>query len=209
MVQQDFHVKSNVKNVELVEKRRQQIYLAAIQLFREKGFHQATTRELARIAGFSVGTLYEYVTCKEDVLYLICDQIFMRVQDVFSTFEQQQLTIAHLQQAMKEYIQLVDEMHNEFTIIYQETKALPSHAKQYVMNKEFEMISFFERILEACIEREEIAITRSEVYMCANQIVVMGQSWAFRKWAWHHQYSLEEFITMQITLFINGLNRKK
>jgi AcrR family transcriptional regulator len=208
MIQQDLHVQSNVKNEGLVEKRRQQILQAAIQLFREKGFHRATTREIATLAGFSIGTLYEYVRCKEDVLYLICDQIFMKVQELFEGVTETHLTIQHLENSIIEYIQLVDYMHNEFTIMYQETKSLPNEAKQYVMNKEFEMVSFFERLLHNCIDLQQLAITRDEVYLAANQIVVMGQSWAFRKWAFQHQYTVEEFIELQLRLFMNGLKRK-
>ena len=45
----------------------------AVTLFKEKGFHRTTTREIAKAAGFSIGTLYEYIRTKEDVLYLVCD----------------------------------------------------------------------------------------------------------------------------------------
>ena len=209
MVQLDFRVQSNVKNEGLVEKRRQQILYAAIQLFREKGFHRTTTREIAAAAGFSIGTLYEYVRTKEDVLYLICDQIFMKVQAVLEGFLHETVTVLHFEKAITEYMYLVDELHNEFTIMYQETKSLPTEAKQYVMNKEFEMVSFFERMLESCLERDEIAIHRGQIYLAANQIVVIGQSWAFRKWALQHQFTIEEFIDSQLQLFMNGLKRKK
>ena len=51
----------------LIEKRREQMIRGAVKLFKEKGFHRATTREIAKAAGFSIGTLYEYIRTKEDV----------------------------------------------------------------------------------------------------------------------------------------------
>ena len=39
-----------------------------MKLFKKKGFHRATTREIAKEAGFSIGTLYEYIRTKEDNL---------------------------------------------------------------------------------------------------------------------------------------------
>lgn len=53
----------------------------AVSLFIEKGFHRTTTREIAKESGFSIGTLYEYIGTKEDVLYLVCDSIYDEVMD--------------------------------------------------------------------------------------------------------------------------------
>ena len=71
-------VESSVKDESLIAIRRKQMIQGAIKLFKEKGFHRATTREIAKEAGFSIGTLYEYIRSKEDVLYLVCDSILMR-----------------------------------------------------------------------------------------------------------------------------------
>ena len=71
---------SSVKDRQLVEKRRQQILKAAITLFKQKGFHRTTTREIAKQSGFSIGTLYEYIRTKEDILFLVCDSIYEQVK---------------------------------------------------------------------------------------------------------------------------------
>src|SRR5690625_5003445 len=62
-------VLSSVKDSKLIKKRRNQMMQGAITLFKEKGFHRTTTREIAKESGFSIGTLYEYIRTKEDVLY--------------------------------------------------------------------------------------------------------------------------------------------
>ena len=74
------HIRSSIKDNGLVEKRRQQIIKAAIILFKEKGFHGTTTREIAKESGFSIGTLYEYIRTKEDILFLVCDDIYEQVR---------------------------------------------------------------------------------------------------------------------------------
>jgi AcrR family transcriptional regulator len=209
MKSRDLRVQSNVKDESLVEKRRQQILHAAIQLFREKGFHRATTREIATAAGFSIGTLYEYVRTKEDVLYLICDSIFNKVTEVFDALPYQLVMLEQLEKSIEAYFMLVDSMHNEFIIMYQETKSLPTDSKQYVIKKELEMVGFFERILHSCIDVGELQIARNEVFAAANQILIIGQSWAFRNWALHQRFTLEEFITLQTELFMTGLLRNK
>ncbi len=53
---------------QLIEARRNQILDAAARVFAEKGFHRATTREIAGAAGVSEGTIYNYFASKEDLL---------------------------------------------------------------------------------------------------------------------------------------------
>ena len=53
---------------QLIEARRNQILDAAASVFAEKGFHRATTKEIAQRAGVSEGTIYNYFTNKADLL---------------------------------------------------------------------------------------------------------------------------------------------
>ncbi|MDP3286549.1 MAG: TetR/AcrR family transcriptional regulator, partial [Desulfobacterales bacterium] len=73
-------IPTQVKNPDLVEKRRRQIAEAAVKLFIEKGFHKTSTRQIAKAAGVSIGSLYEYIASKEDILYLVCDSIHVEVE---------------------------------------------------------------------------------------------------------------------------------
>lgn len=207
MEKQTIHIQTNVKDESLVEKRRQQILQASIQLFREKGFHKATTREIASAAGFSIGTLYEYVRSKEDVLYLICDRIFHKVTEVFAQFANEKVTLKQLEMAVQQYFELVDSMLDEFTIMYQETKSLPKEAISYVIMKEMEMTRLFAEFIEQCVDAGELNIPHNQIYLAANNLLVIGQSWAFRKWALQHRYTLQQFISLQTALFLEGLKR--
>lgn len=53
---------------QVAELRRTQILTGAAQIFAEKGFHKATTREIAKAAGVSEGTIYNYFNSKRDLL---------------------------------------------------------------------------------------------------------------------------------------------
>ncbi|MHB1393190.1 MAG: TetR/AcrR family transcriptional regulator [Clostridia bacterium] len=50
---------------------RKRIYEAAIREFSEKGFSQASMREIAKGAGMTVGNLYRYFKDKEDLFYSV------------------------------------------------------------------------------------------------------------------------------------------
>ena len=198
-------VKSSVKDESLIEKRREQIIDGAVQLFKEKGFHRATTREIAKAAGFSIGTLYEYIRTKEDVLYLVCDSIYNEVQSRLSTLMDREGTLAGLREAIATYYHLIDDMSDEFVVMYQESKSLPKDALEYVLKKELEMVALFKNLLTACVRSGELRISEKEVDMAAHHVVVQGQMWAFRRWALRGTYSIEEFINAQTDQLFKGI----
>ena len=56
--------------------KKADIRKAALSLFCENGFMQTTTNHIAKAAGMSVGSLYEYYANKEDILFDIVDGYF-------------------------------------------------------------------------------------------------------------------------------------
>lgn len=65
----DHRITSSIKDEALVKKRLNQLQKGAVQLFKQKGFHRATTREIAKAAGFSIGTLYEYIRKRRCLIF--------------------------------------------------------------------------------------------------------------------------------------------
>jgi AcrR family transcriptional regulator len=63
---------------QMVEARRTQILLGAAEVFAEKGFHKATTREIARRAGISEGTIYNYFDNKRELLLALIELLGLR-----------------------------------------------------------------------------------------------------------------------------------
>src|SRR5437868_12702736 len=55
--------------------RRKQILDAATRVFAEKGFHRATIKEIARVAGIADGTIYTYFASKDEVLLAVLDRL--------------------------------------------------------------------------------------------------------------------------------------
>ena len=60
---------------QMAEARRNQILLGAAQVFSAKGFHKATTKEVAKAAGVSEGTIYNYFENKRDLLVAMIDVV--------------------------------------------------------------------------------------------------------------------------------------
>lgn len=59
----------------MVETRRLQILQGAAQVFAEKGFHKSTTKQIAKAAGVSEGTIYNYFSNKRELLFALIEMI--------------------------------------------------------------------------------------------------------------------------------------
>ncbi|WP_062351485.1 TetR/AcrR family transcriptional regulator [Bacillus kwashiorkori] len=200
-------VQSSVKDEKLIRLRREQMIKGAVALFKQKGFHRTTTREIARASGFSIGTLYEYIRSKEDILYLVCDQIYDEVQNRLQTeLDLNKVTTDTVKRSIASYFRIIDEMQDEVLIMYQEAKSLPKETLPYVLKKELEMVAIFEQLIEGYLQTEAIHISKSHQKLLAHNIFVQGQMWGFRRWALRKLYTLDEYIHIQTDLFINSIN---
>ncbi|AND42490.1 MULTISPECIES: TetR/AcrR family transcriptional regulator [Cytobacillus] len=199
-------VQASVKDERLVKKRRDQMIKGAVTLFIQKGFHRTTTREIAKASGFSIGTLYEYIRTKEDVLYLVCDSIYDQVAERLQKgLDTKQGTLESLKQGIADYFKVVDEMQDEVLVMYQEVKALTKDALPYVLKKEIEMVGMFEHVITLCVENGELDLPEKKIKMIAHNIFVQGQMWAFRRWSLQKMYSIDEYIQLQTNLLIQGI----
>lgn len=197
-------IRSTVKDLNLVEKRREQIIKAAITLFKEKGFHRTTTREIAKASGFSIGTLYEYIRTKEDILFLVCDAIYDQVyQRLKATIDFQKPSIESLLKVIELYFRLMDEMQDEVVIMYQEVKSLSDDLREYVLDRERDMVSMLKWVIVTCVPYD---ITAKDAELVANNIFVTGQMWAFRRWALHKQFTFEEYVEKQMHYLMLALD---
>jgi AcrR family transcriptional regulator len=74
----------------LRERRRQetlvQIRTAALELFRRKGYHAVTTREVAELAEVGTGTLFLYARDKDELVLLAYDEVVAAGIDALLAF---------------------------------------------------------------------------------------------------------------------------
>jgi AcrR family transcriptional regulator len=63
------------------DEKLESILRAAAAIFAEKGYHQASIRDIARATRVSLSGLYYYFTSKEELLFLIQDHAFGTLED--------------------------------------------------------------------------------------------------------------------------------
>lgn len=198
-----------VKDQQLIKKRREQMIKASVILFKQKGFHRTTTREIAKESGFSIGTLYEYIGSKEDILYLVCDAIYDEVSErLKKRLKNNVKGIESLRSAISALFHVIDDLQDEVLVMYQESKSLPKEALAYVLQKEMEMTSMIEQVICDCVEEGHIHLSNKEVEIAAHNILVQAHMWTFRRWAVQGKYTVDEYINIQSNLILKGLLKK-
>jgi len=199
-------VESTVKNSALVQVRRDQIIQSALSLFKEKGFHKTTTREIATVAGFSIGTLYEYIRTKEDVLYLVYESIYEQVSTQMTPLmKQEHPTIHDMLKIVESYFHMMHEMQEEVILLYQEMKSLPAEKRTFILKQERALIRLF---TEMITEVAPMKLAPLEADVIANNIFIQGQMWGFRRWALQKQFTFETYVSYQLTYIKRALHIK-
>src|SRR3982074_2110193 len=77
--EQTANIPTTVKNPERVAHRRTELIDVATKLFLERGFHNTSIRDIVRACTFNIASLYMYVSSKEDILYLVAQDLMNNI----------------------------------------------------------------------------------------------------------------------------------
>jgi AcrR family transcriptional regulator len=120
-------VNSSIDDQELVLERRQQFVAAATTLFSSNSYDATTMKEISSLAGFSTGLIYSYVQTKEDILFLVLQNLFDSYQrEIPKSLETISDPLVRFCRAVSAYCRVVD-AHSDATLLaYRATKSLSS-----------------------------------------------------------------------------------
>ena len=203
-------IPTQVKNPELVDRRRGQIADAAVKLFIERGFHKTTTRQIAKASGFSIGSLYEYFATKEDILYLVCELIHAEVErGVTEAMSKATGDREALAAVIREYFKVCDRMSDFILLIYQESQSLPSQWQRRVLDNELRITGLFVEALARIAATGALPnLDERTIELAAHNIVVLGHMWTFRRWYLSRHYSIGDFTKLQTEFILKMCTHK-
>ena len=185
-------VETQIKDSELVRKKHLQIAMGASKLFIKKGYFQTSIREISKASGLTMGNLYDYITKKEDVLYLVFDVfhstwVTRLEEDGVSNIED---PVKQLETAVQKMLELVDHYRDMVLLIYTESKLLPRDFLRIILERESGLVEFFEKILRRGIEKKVFKI--KDPFLLANIIVYLMSMEPLRGWNLRRRYKVEE-----------------
>lgn len=173
---------SQVQNEKLVHDRRERIIRAAITVFRRSGFHVATTKDIAREADLTQSNLYNYVSSKQDVLFLVCEHLVQLYQvAVDEAIARHDNAHGKLVEALRAVILVMSAHRDEVQLLYNETHALEKEDRKIILSSIAKLIDRFEELLEG-YDKEHGPCTLSNRRIAANFLSFVPAIAALRSW---------------------------
>ena len=201
-------VQTNIKNKERVSKRRRQIIDAASKLFFEKGFDQTTMREISRFSGLTIGSLYDYVRSKDDILVLVFKDVVQRFRLSLTEGEDEDWEAApeNFETLLRRLMEQMYEMSKAIQLLYREswTKRKDVHLQMKEIDRE--NVKRFQQLLlkghrKGCFKVKNPAVT-------ADLIFLSMALPALREWSLHN-IKREQVIDTVVGFIMKGLSAEK
>jgi AcrR family transcriptional regulator len=201
-------VKSKVEVPALIEKRRGQIIKAAIDLFGKRGYHVTTIRDIAKRAHVSIGLIYQYVSDKEDVLFLALSEVLDGYQRAIpAALIGVEEPLARFCAAVRAYCRVNDDKADATVLAYRETMSLRKELRDLIKEKEVET----NRLIEACISDCIRAglFEKVDVELFTYQIVMFSHAWALKAWRFRRLMTLDQYVRRGLDLMLGPVLTKR
>lgn len=201
-------VQARVKDKNLISEKRRQIIEGAIQVFKKKGYHKATVREIAREAHIGLGSIYDYVNSKDDILYLFFENyattFFEKVRPRASMVSD---PVLRLEITYRAYVEAAMELEDQVMLAYTQARYVKKHYLKVILKKEFEIVEHFQKAIS------ELGAGPFDSFLEANFLVFSGVFGVLRRWILKPRYNHKEIIDFlvrsQVREVIDRIQRRK
>lgn len=180
-------VKSRVKDKNLIQEKRRQILSGAIQVFKKKGYHQATVREIAREAKIGLGSVYDYVNSKDDILFLFFENYASTFfEKVHSRAAQLPDPGQRLEATYRAFLEAAMELQDQVMLSYTQARYVKKNYLRIILRKETQIVEHFAQILREVGSRDP--------FLEANFLVFSGVFGVLRRWILRPLYNQQQII---------------
>lgn len=197
-------VKTVTKNRERVRVRREVLIDAAIEVFIEKGYHEATVRDIGRKAGLTQGTIYNYVSSKDDILYMACDRVVAEYnEETRRALAFSRVPAERVRFAITALTEVMYRRRHGIRMIYQNAHELDRRSREVIFARVQESIGLFETILKEAAA--ELGMPLPNPYLSANILTFLPTMIALRSWSLRGQSDPETTIREISDFLVRGL----
>lgn len=187
---------SAIKNRTVLEQRRSELVKVATDLFVTRGYSEVSVNEIAEAAQISIGSLYKYIRTKEDLLWLVMDAIYGRLEQLLSKKRAEAANAQDsLQTTLEQYLIAVDAVRSGILLMYREYPRLPSDGQREFMEREQRVVELFADIIRQ--GNAEGVFHCDDPEAAALACLMFGHTWSLKRWLLHG-VSLAQFIEQQV-----------
>ena len=196
-------VVSSIDDQDLIVERRQQFVAAATELFSRNSYDSTTMKEISKQAGFSSGLIYSYVQTKEDMLFLVLQNLLDSYRrEIPKSLENVTDPIERFCATVRAYCEVIDVYSDATLLAYRATKSLSSERQAEIKKLELETNRFVADCVRSCIDAGYFRPVN--VDLMAYQVVMVAHGWSLKRWALKHAMTLNEYVSDTLDLFLRA-----
>ena len=198
-------IPTTIKDQDLVAERRGEIIDVATRLFLERGFHKTSIRDIARACPFNLASLYMYVTSKEDILFLVAQQLIEEKAKAMAAVEILDDNPAEsFRTALRSYCRIVHDYRPHIRLLYRELDVLSPKRREIVMASLSTVTEVFEKIVRNGIDKGVFGDVDPK-------LVALNALFLCHLWSLHARalraitLDINEFFDMQSKIVLQGM----
>ncbi len=139
---------TTIKNPERIASRRNELIEIATTMFLDRGYHNTSVRHIVRACSFNLASLYMYVSSKEDILYLVAQDLMNTIaKELLETELDAESPERAIQTAFAQYCRISNKFRRQIRLLYREVGFFPEESRNDVLSTVSDVLEFFEKIV--------------------------------------------------------------
>ncbi len=194
--------------VEKYQRRYGEIIDAVAAVFAEKGYHGASTKDIADRLGIRQGSLYYYFASKESALEEVCQKgVAGFVQGIENILAQGGSSEAQLRAAVLNHLEPLRTRPNYVRVFLRDRHELPQASRRKIGKASRQYETLLEGLLQGCVERGDF---RCDLDCRLTTLALLGMCNAATSWYSEGSgISLEVLAESFATLILSGVVGEK
>lgn len=183
--------------------KQAEIVASAVRLFQQKGYHATSMQDIADAVGLQKGSLYHYISSKEDLLVDIFNDALAQYNARLSEIAAMDTPVRErLERAIRYHVEGIAENLGVLTIFLRESYALTPEQQSKVSEGTARYNQMFEQLLTEGIRTGEI---RNLDPKLVTRTILGSANWFYRWYRPEGRMSLDEIVAFMTNLIFNGI----
>ena len=144
--------------------REEEILAAAARIFREKGYHGTSVRDIAESVGLLKGSLYHYIRSKEELLARLFEGALEdTIRELETISSREARPSERLRDMVSAYVRAVTDNIDAVSLYLREWRALPAPQLTRVRARRRAMRALFEDVIADGVRAHEFAAADAKI----------------------------------------------
>jgi len=171
-----------IKDSVLLAKRRKELLVVATRLFSSRGYSNVSVNDVAVAAEISIGSLYKYVTSKEELLHLIMDEVYSEFETRLYANDTATASVRDsLRSVVARVILAADVARGGIRLMNREFKSLTREHQNEFIGRERGELDAIEEVIRRGVEAGEFSCESPRI-AAMNVLSTLVHGWAIERW---------------------------